>query len=208
MPASYMALVQVLDALFLSQLPADGLRRQQRKAQSLCPCTHVGDLDKTLGSWLWTGLAPAVAVIWGVYQGLNDLSVSFLFSLLLCLSNKNKVILNKKVYHGHCLLLIFIFTFPFLICLNFCYCYILGYLILNSVIHNFPSPCRKLHFNNLSNLFSWLTHLSPTCFCTVLLYVSILWGIRRKHRSIFLKCTHRKMCWSKIMSLFLETLRH
>ena len=54
--------------------------------KSLGPCTHMGDLEEALGSWLWIGSAPAIATIWGVNQWMEDLSLSLSLSLSLCLS--------------------------------------------------------------------------------------------------------------------------
>ena len=49
--------------------------------KSLGPCTHVGDWEEAPGSWLWSGVAPAIAAIWAVNQGMEDSA-----SLCLCLS--------------------------------------------------------------------------------------------------------------------------
>ena len=45
-------------------------------AQVLGPCTRMGDQEEASGSWLQISTALAVAVIWGVNQWKEDLSLS------------------------------------------------------------------------------------------------------------------------------------
>ncbi|XP_062054884.1 uncharacterized protein LOC133765283 [Lepus europaeus] len=82
------------------------LGRQQRMAQVLVPCIHVGDADEAPGSWLQSGPALAIESIWEVNQQMED-SLSLVRShvcvfahlLLLFLNSAfqiNKINLKKK----------------------------------------------------------------------------------------------------------------
>lgn len=52
---------------FQSHSLLKNLGRQPRDwLMSLCPRAHVGVPDECFGSWLLPGLAPAIAVIWGI----------------------------------------------------------------------------------------------------------------------------------------------
>ena len=80
-------LVLIPEALLPFQLPACG--KQSRTAQgfgTLHPCGRP-----RRGSWLWIGIASAVALTWGVNQWMEDLPLC-LSSLYIHPSNKN----NKK----------------------------------------------------------------------------------------------------------------
>ena len=72
----------------------------QGRPKALGPCTCFGDQEGTLGSRVWTGSALVIVATWRVNQQTEDLSLSFLY---ICLSNKNKIHLNKqtkKSWHG------------------------------------------------------------------------------------------------------------
>ena len=85
---SIWAPVCVLAALLPIQLPACGLEKQSRTAQSLGILHLCG---RPRGStWLWIGSAPAAAAAWGVNHGMEDLPLCLSSSLYICLSNKNK----------------------------------------------------------------------------------------------------------------------
>ena len=45
----------------------------QGQPKALGPCIRVGDLEEVLGSWLWIGSAPAIAVTLGVNHRMKDL---------------------------------------------------------------------------------------------------------------------------------------
>ena len=49
--------------------------------KALGPCTLVGDLEDSPGSWLRIGAAPAIAVTWGVNHRTEDLSLCLSSSL-------------------------------------------------------------------------------------------------------------------------------
>ena len=65
------------------QVPACGLGKQLRMAQSLGPCTRVGDPEESSGSWIQINTTLAIAVTWAVNQWMEDLSLSPLFSVYL-----------------------------------------------------------------------------------------------------------------------------
>ena len=71
--------VPVLVALLPIQLPACGLGKQLRTAQSM------RYLKEDPGSWIQISSAPAIVVAWGVYHWMEDLPLvlsSYLYSLL------------------------------------------------------------------------------------------------------------------------------
>lgn len=57
------------------------------------PVTHRGDVDGILGYWLWSGSAPAIAVIWGIEQSTK---IS-LCCLSLCYYQINKSLYKRKI---------------------------------------------------------------------------------------------------------------
>ena len=74
-------------ALLPFQLPACGLGKQSRTAQSFSTLHLRGRPGRV--SWLWISIALAVALTWGVNHRTEDLPLC-LSSLYICLSNKKK----------------------------------------------------------------------------------------------------------------------
>ena len=77
MPGSYMVLI--LAALLPIQLPACGLGKQSRMAQSLETLHQSGRPGRV--SWHWIGSAPAIAVTWRVNHRTEDLPLYLSSSL-------------------------------------------------------------------------------------------------------------------------------
>ena len=65
--------------------------------KALGPCTHVGDLEETPGSWFRIGSDPAATAAWAVKQRVEDLPLRLPSSLYICFSNKREVIILKSV---------------------------------------------------------------------------------------------------------------
>lgn len=83
------------------QLPACGLGKHSKPAQSLGTLHPMADLEKAPGSWLHIGAAPTIATAWEV----NDWGMIFLsVSLPFCVSDflikkKNASFKKSKLYY-------------------------------------------------------------------------------------------------------------
>ena len=78
------------------QLPACGLGKQLRMAQSLGTLHPHGDLDEAPGPWFQISSAPNIVAAWGVNHQMEDLPLCLSSSLYIRLSNKNKINLKIK----------------------------------------------------------------------------------------------------------------